>query len=148
MASNANGVGHFTAENIVAVLRALPETDGTYAEVVKRAREYGAEISKDTLGKWVSTGHRDLKAGNAPRRSRGSPNYFDQIKAEECGAEINRIREYERALRLLELTCGCGGEKMTMPDGSLGDSCRLCHEIEEKEVQRKGSSRSTARRRD
>jgi len=148
VASNANGVGHFTAENIVAVLRARPETDGTYAEVAKRARWYGAAVSKDTLGKWVSTGRRDLKAGKRTTAFARFAQLFDQIKAEECGAEINRIREYERALRLLELTCECGDEKMTMPDGTLGDSCRLCHEIEEKEVQRKGSSRSTARRRD
>ena len=30
MANGANGIGHFTAENVAAVLRTLPETDGTY----------------------------------------------------------------------------------------------------------------------
>ena len=42
MAGNTQGIGYFTAENIVAVLRAVPQTDGTYAEVVKHAREYDA----------------------------------------------------------------------------------------------------------
>ena len=59
MASNTYGIGYFTTENIVAVIRALPETDGTYAEVVKRARDYNADVSRHSLGKWVSTGRRD-----------------------------------------------------------------------------------------
>ena len=54
MVSNTQGVGYFTAENIVTALRALPETSGTYAEIVKRARDYDAEVSKDMLGKWLS----------------------------------------------------------------------------------------------
>ena len=41
MVKHSNGVGYFTAENIVGVLRALPATDGTYAEVVEQAEEYG-----------------------------------------------------------------------------------------------------------
>ena len=141
-------MGHFTAENIVSVLRALPETDGTYAEVAKRAREYGAAVSKDTLGKWVSTGRRDLKAGKRATAFARFAQLFDKIKAEECSPEINRISEYERALQILEKICGCGHEKMVLPDGSLADSCRRCQEIEEQEPLRKGSRRSTARRRD
>ena len=48
MASNTKGIGYFTAENIVAVLRALPETDGTYGEVTNHAREYGGDVSQHT----------------------------------------------------------------------------------------------------
>ena len=62
--ANNYGIGYFTAENLAAVLRALPETDGTYAEVVKRARDYEADVSRYLLGKWVATGRRDRKAGN------------------------------------------------------------------------------------
>lgn len=35
MGSNVNGVGHFAAQNILAVPIALPKTDGTYAEVAR-----------------------------------------------------------------------------------------------------------------
>ena len=55
MVNHANGIGYFTAENIAAVLRALPETDGTCEEVIKQAREYDGDVSKHTLGKSVSS---------------------------------------------------------------------------------------------
>ena len=51
-------------------------------------------------------------------------------KEEHCNADANRNREFDRALQILELTCDCGNHKMTMPDGTLGDTCRECHEIE------------------
>ena len=34
MASSTKGIGYFTAENIVAVLKALPETDSAYGRVI------------------------------------------------------------------------------------------------------------------
>ena len=36
MASFINGIGAFTTDHIVAILRALPETDGIYAEIIAR----------------------------------------------------------------------------------------------------------------
>ena len=45
MANAANRIGHFTAENIAAVLRALPETDGTYKQVALQARGLTAPSS-------------------------------------------------------------------------------------------------------
>ena len=33
MASSANGIGSFMTDNIVSVLRHLPETNGTYAHI-------------------------------------------------------------------------------------------------------------------
>ena len=45
MPRNTKGVGYFTTENIVAVLRALTETDGTYGEVAKQAAGYGSGVS-------------------------------------------------------------------------------------------------------
>ena len=56
MVSNTDGIGYFTAENIVAVLRVLPESDGTYAEVVKHARNYDGGVPRDLLGNGVATG--------------------------------------------------------------------------------------------
>ena len=131
MVKHSNGVGYFTAENIVGVLRALPETDGTYAEVVEHAREYGVTISKTVLGKWVAEGHRDLRAGRRQRAFGRFATMYDQIKEEHCTAEANRTREFDRAMQILERTCDCGNDKMTLPDGSLADTCRECHEIEE-----------------
>ena len=130
MVKHITGVGHFTAENIVAVLRAVPETDGTYAEVVERAREYGVTISKSVLGKWVATGHRDLQARRSQTAFGRFTAMYDEIKDENCNAEANRTREFDRALQILERTCDCGNDKMTMPDGTLGDTFRECHEIE------------------
>ena len=59
------GVGSFTADHIVAVLRALPDTDGTYAQVIAHVTEHGAVLSATTLGKWLTTGRADIEAGNA-----------------------------------------------------------------------------------
>ena len=49
MPSIKKGVGSFTADHIVAVLRALPDTDGTYAQVIARATEHGAQLAGDRL---------------------------------------------------------------------------------------------------
>ena len=63
MPSITKGVGSFTADNIVSILRALPETNGTYAQVIARAAEHGAQLSATTLGKWVTTGRADIETG-------------------------------------------------------------------------------------
>ena len=55
---------------------------------------------------------------------------YDEIKEEHCTAEANRSREFDRAMQILERTCECGNDEMTMPDGTLGDTCRECHELE------------------
>ena len=44
MPNTTRGVGLFTAENIVAVLRAIPESDGTYRDVARKAEKYGVNI--------------------------------------------------------------------------------------------------------
>ena len=51
MASSANGIGSFMTDNIVSVLRHLPETNGTYAQVIALATEHGPQLSATTLGK-------------------------------------------------------------------------------------------------
>ncbi len=130
MVKHSTGVGYFTAENIVAVIRALPETDGTYSEVVEQARRYGSTISKSVLGKWVATGHRDLQAGKSQTAFGRFTAMYDEIKEEHCTAEANRTREFDRALQILERTCDCGNDKITLPDGTLGETCRECQEIE------------------
>ena len=36
MPNKTRGVGLFTAENIVAVIRAIPESDGTYRDIARK----------------------------------------------------------------------------------------------------------------
>ena len=130
MASNTKGIGYFTAENIVAVLRALPETDGTYGEVINRGREYGADVSQHTLGKLVSTGRTDLKAGKRQTAFARFAQRYDQLMEEHCNSDANRNRELDRGLEILERTCDCGNEKTVMSDGKLADQCRECQDID------------------
>jgi hypothetical protein len=46
------------------------------------------------------------------------------VHADWTAADTNRTREYERALQILERTCDCSGEKMTMSRESPGDMYR------------------------
>ena len=138
MPNNTNGIGHFTAENIVAVLRALSDTDGTYGVVAKQATEYGSYVTRRTIGRWISTGRKDLKACNRQTAFARFAQRYDQIKGENCRANANRNRELDRAFEILEKTCYCGDDMVVMPDGTLGDQCRQCQEIEATNRQRHG----------
>ena len=48
------GVDDFKAENLVAILRAVPLTDGTCSAVASKAREYGSTVlaRTSTLDEW------------------------------------------------------------------------------------------------
>ena len=130
MPSLTKGVGSFTADHIVAVLRALPETDGTYVQVVARATENGAQLSATTLGKWITTGRADIQAGVSHSAYARFSQRYDSIMQEHCSPDANRNRELDRALEILERTCECGNDKMTAPDGSLADTCRECQDLD------------------
>ncbi len=56
MPNTTRGVGLFTAENIVAVIRAIPESDGTYRDVARKAEQYGGTVHYHTISNWVSHG--------------------------------------------------------------------------------------------
>ena len=58
-------VGDFRAENLVAILRAVPQTDGTCGAVVSKAREYGSTVLASTLDEWIQEGREDLIAGDS-----------------------------------------------------------------------------------
>ena len=131
MASNTKGIGHFTTDNIVAVLRALPETDGTYAQVIKQAREQGASVSKTTLSNWVSNGRANIKAGKRQTAYARFAQRYDALIEEHCNAEANRTRELDRAFEILDSTCECGNEKTTLADGTRADRCRQCQELDD-----------------
>ena len=59
-----NGVGDFIAPNLVAILRAVPQTDGTCSAVASKAREYGSTVLASTLDEWIQEGREDLIAGD------------------------------------------------------------------------------------
>ena len=128
MASFIKGIGSFTTDNIVAILRALPETDGTYIQVVALATEKGAQLSTNTIGKWITNGRADIQAGKSQTAYGRFSQRYDSIMAEHCSPDANRSRELDRAFDILERTCECGTEKMLAPDGSLADRCRECQE--------------------
>ena len=130
MASNTKGTGYFTAENIVAVLRALPETDGSYDQIIERTKEHGSDLSKHTLGRWVASGRADIKAGKQQTAFARFAQRFDRILKEHCNPDANRNRELNRALEILERTCECGNEKPLEADGQLADRCRGCQDID------------------
>ena len=49
MPNTTRGVGLFTAENIVAAIRAIPESDGTYRDVARKAEQYGGNFHYHTI---------------------------------------------------------------------------------------------------
>lgn len=59
-----HGVGDFRAPNLVAILRAVPQTDGTCSAMASKAQEYGSTVLASTLDEWIQEGREDLIAGD------------------------------------------------------------------------------------
>ena len=126
MPNKTRGGGLFTAENIVAVLRAIPESDGTYRDVARKAEKYGGNIQYYTISNWASHGRADVEAGQASTAYARFTKLYRDLIAEHCQPDNNRNRELDQALEILKRTCECGNDKMLMPSGSLGDTCQDC----------------------
>lgn len=75
-----HGVGDFRAANLVAILRAVPQTDGTCGAVASRAREYGSTILASTLDEWIQEGREDLIAGDTETAFARFATAFDERK--------------------------------------------------------------------
>ena len=60
MPNKTRGVGLFTTENIVAVIRAIPESDGTYRDVASKAEQYGGNVHYHTTSNYLSHGRLDI----------------------------------------------------------------------------------------
>ena len=131
MASHTQRVGLFTAENITCVLRAIPGSNGTYAEIARNAQERGATVSPYTISSWVNRGRADLQTKKRNTAYERFAKRYDELLAEHCGPEANRQREFDGALEILDGTCECGNDKMVMPDGSRDNTCRECQEIDD-----------------
>ena len=130
MPNTTRGVGLFTAENIVAVMRAIPESDGTYRDVARKAEQYGGNIHYHTISNWISHGRADIEAGQPSIAYARFTKRYQGLITEHCGPDTNRNRELDRALEILERTYECGTDKMLMPDGKLADQCRQCQELD------------------
>ena len=137
MPNTTRGVGLFTAENIVAVMRAIPESDGTYRDVARKAEQYGGNFHHQTISNWIRHGRADVAASQpSTAYARFTKRYQDLI-AEHCGPDNNRNRELDRALEILERTCECGNDKMLMTDGKLGNNCQECQDLDTRQRRRR-----------
>ena len=61
---------------------------------------------------------------------------YDQPRAEHCGSDANRNREFDRALEILERTCECVNDKMLLPDGKLASTCQECQDLDARQPRR------------
>ena len=128
MASRSQGIGLFTADSIFAILKAIPETTGTYAEIVRQAQGHGPILSPYTLSRWVTPAAPTSWPARTTRPTRRFAKQYDQLRAEHCGPDANRQREFNGRSNIMEQTYECGNDKMLIPDGTLGDTCRDCQD--------------------
>ena len=73
MPNKTRGVGLFTAENIVAVLRAIPESDGTYRDVARKPSNTAATSTTTPFRTGPATAGLILKPANRPPPTPDSP---------------------------------------------------------------------------
>ena len=130
MPNTTRGVRLFTAENIVAVSRAIPESDGTYRDVARKAQQYGGTVHYNTISNWVSHGRADAVAGKPSTAYARFTKLYRELIDEHCGPDTNRNSEFDRALDILERTCECGNDKMLLEDGTVAEQCRDCQDLD------------------
>ena len=130
MPNTTRGVGLFTAENIVAVMRAIPESDGTYRDVARKAEQYGGNVQYHTISNWASHGRADVAAGQPSTAYARFTKLYKELVDEHCKPDNNRNRELDQALEILERTCECSNDKMLLPDGQLGNTCQECQDLD------------------
>ena len=137
MPNRSPGVGLFTAENITAVLRAIPESDGTYRDVARKAEQYGGRFHHNTMSNWVKHGQADLEVGQPFTAYARFTKLYKDLVAEHCRPDSNRSREFDRALEILKRTCECGNDKMLLPNGEVGDTCQECQALDTRQRRRR-----------
>ena len=130
MSNTTRGLGLFTAENIVAVLRAIPESDGTYRDVARKAEQYDGNVHYHTISNWISHGRADVAAGQPSTAYARFTKLYRELVDEHCGPDNNRNRELNQALEILKRTCECGNDKVLMPDGRLSSTCQECQDLD------------------
>ena len=96
MPNKTRGVGLFTAENIVAAIRAIPDSNGTYRDVASKAEQYGGYFHHHTLSNWVKNGQADVEAGQPSTAYARFTKRYQELVAEHCGPDTNRNREFDQ----------------------------------------------------
>ena len=137
MPNTTRGVGLFTAENIVAVIRAIPESDGTYRDVARKAEQHGGNVQYHTISNWISHGRADVAAGQPSTAYTRFTKLYREMVDEHCKPDTNRNREFDRALEILEQTCECSNDKVLLPDGKLGSTCQECQDLDARQRRRR-----------
>ena len=64
----------------MAILRAVPLTDGTCGAVASKAQEYGSTVLASTLNDWIQEGREDLIAGDTETAFARFATAFDERK--------------------------------------------------------------------
>ena len=85
MPNKTRGVGLFTAENIVAVIRAIPESDGTYRDIARKAEQYGGYVHYHTIAGWLSQGRADVAAGQPSTAYARFTKLYRELVDQHCG---------------------------------------------------------------
>ena len=137
MPNKTRGLGLFTAENIVAVIRAIPESDGTYRDVARKAEQYGGNIQYHAISNWASHGRADVAAGKPSTAYARFTKLYRELVDEHYRPDNNRNRELDRALEILKRTCECGNDKMLLPEGKLGSTCQECQDLDARQRRRR-----------
>ena len=114
----------------MAVLRAIPESDGTYRDVASKAEQYGGNFHYHTISNWASHGRADIEAGQPSTAYARFTKQYQDLVAEHCGPDANRNRELDQALETLKRTCECSNNKVLMPDGKLSSTCQQCQDLD------------------
>ena len=86
-------------------------------------------VSRTKL-RWVNAGRADIRARKTSTAHTSFAKRYDELVAEHCEPDANRIREFNRALEILERTCECGNDKMLLPGGKLGNTCQECQDLD------------------
>ena len=137
MPNTTRGVGLFTAENSVAVIRAIPESDGTYRDIARKAEQYRGTVHDHTISGWLSHGRADVEAGQPSTAYARFTKRYRELVDQHCRPDTNRNRQLDRALEIIERTCECGNDKMLMPDGKLGNTCQECQDLDARQRRRR-----------
>ena len=130
MATQAKGVGRFTSENIVEILYAVEESNGSYRSIAKIARARGVGVSDHTISSWVAKGKADQRAQRSQTAYARFALLLEQKRRDSCSGDNNRNRELDEAIRIMQRTCDCGSSLMLLPSGRMGDCCEKCYSIE------------------
>lgn len=130
MSSSSKGVGLFTAENIVAIINAIPETNGTYEAIAAHAAQHGANVAPNTIANWVTAGNADIRNGTTNTAYARFAKRFTELTAKHCAPDDNRNRELDRALETLGSLCECGNPRGKLPNGRTAPKCSQCEELD------------------